>query len=107
MEKRGWSHAELAGRAGLTPSYISLVMNRHKKPGRGFCRKVAMAIGNSPGWVLRLAGHLPPIPEERRRESERMAEMLASLPDGPIREEAGAAIEAIAERARRRRLEGE
>ena len=56
--------------------------------------------------IQREAGYLPPAPSRSRvEEFERIAAILASLPDGPIRDEAVAAIEAIAESARRRALD--
>ena len=107
MNIRGWSKSELARRADLVPSYISLVMNRQKRPGMGFCLKVAAALGVPHDRPLRLAGYLPPVSEERLSDFAYVAEMLASLPDGPIREDAIAAIRAIARDARQRALERE
>ena len=107
LERRGWTQTELARRAGLVPSYMSMVMNSQKQPSTGFCVKVATALGMSPERVLRIGGYLPPVTEERLREFEHLAQVLASLPDGPIREEAMAAIEAIVESAERRSAERE
>jgi transcriptional regulator with XRE-family HTH domain len=104
MEKRGWTQTELARRAGIVPSYMSMVMTGLKRPSTGACVKVATALGMSPERVLRIGGYLPPVTEERLREFDHVAQVLASLPDGPIREEAIAAIMAIVESAQRRAL---
>ena len=46
-----------------------------------------------------------PVEQSRLEEAQRVAQELASLPDGPIRDEAMAAIRAIARDARRRAAE--
>ena len=69
--------------------------------------RVSTALAMSPERVLRIAGYLPPVAEERLREFEHVVEMVTPLLDGPIRENAMAAIEAVARDARRRAWKGE
>lgn len=58
---------------------------------------------------MRLAGHLPAVSQAQQNDFREISEMLASVPDGPIREQAMVAIRAIVrdayERAERERME--
>lgn len=102
-EDRGWSYREMARRAGLSHSAISNVVSGVSLPGWDFCLGISRATGEDPIRIFRLAGLLPPAPpQDRIAEFREIAEMLAGLPDGPIRAEAMAAIRAIAESARAR-----
>jgi len=105
LAEKGWKQAELARRAHISQPTLSRIINDTRKVGPDAARSIARALGEAPEEVFRLAGLLPPAPSRSRlREFDRIAAMLASLPDGPIRDEAMAAIEAIAESARRRAL---
>ena len=59
LQKRNWSHNELARQSGLSQPTISAVMSNAKRPGLKFCLQVAQALDVSPVLVLQLAGHLP------------------------------------------------
>lgn len=59
MNDRGWNNSELARRAGLVPSTISMVISEHKRPGPNFCNGAARALRLPPERVFRLAGLLP------------------------------------------------
>lgn len=107
VKQRGWTFRELGRRAGLSSGAISKVMTGTTDPTWEFCAKIAEAMEMSSVDAFRQAGLLPPIPEARRREFERITDILATLPEGPLYEEATAAIAAIAESARRRALERE
>jgi len=107
VKHRGWTFRELGRRAGLSSGAISKVMTGTTDPTWEFCDKIAQAMDMSAVDVFRQAGLLPPIPEARRREFERITDILASLPEGPLYEETAAAITAIVESARRRALERE
>jgi transcriptional regulator with XRE-family HTH domain len=107
VEHRGWTFRELGRRAGLSSGAISKVMTGITDPTWEFCAKVAEAMEMSSVDVFRQAGLLPPIPESRRREFERITDILSTLPEGPIYDETTAAIVAIVESARRRSLERE
>lgn len=62
LEARGWSNSELARRAGVVPSTVSMVISGHSKPGVDFCLGVARALNEPPEKVFRLAGLLPSKP---------------------------------------------
>ena len=106
LEIRGWPQAELARRAGLGNSTLSRIISGDRQLGAEAALAIARALAEDPVRVFRVAGLLPPAPSKARLEEFReIAEILASLPDGPIRSEAMAAIRAIAESARRRARE--
>lgn len=107
LEYRGWSQAELARRAGIADATLSRIIAGTRQTGPDAALAIARALGERPEKVFRLAGLLPPGPTEQQEVQIReIAEMLAGLPDGAIRNEAMAAIVAIArdamERARER-----
>ena len=62
LNERGWTASELARRAEMVPSTISMVINEYNDPSPEFCLKVAQALGESPMDVLRLGGYLPALP---------------------------------------------
>jgi len=70
IDSRGWNNSELARRAGMVPSTISMVISGHNQPSMEFCIKVAQALGEAPEHVLRIAGHLPSLPEPVPDEHE-------------------------------------
>ena len=63
-EQRGWSYNQLAKRAGLSSSGISLVLSGQRRAGFEFCTKIARAFSVPAEDVLRRAGLLPPVPTE-------------------------------------------
>lgn len=107
LDERGWTQAELARRAYISQSTLNRIVNGMRQPGPDATQAIAKALGKPPAEVFRHAGLLPPVPERRRREFEEVAEQLAALPDGPIREQTMAAIRAIAADAMRRAMEEE
>ena len=72
LRANGWSHNELARRAGLSSAGVSDVMTQRQKPGIEFCRGVALALNEPPEKVLRLAGLLP----HRRKNDELSNEIM-------------------------------
>ena len=102
---RGWSLRELERQAGFRYGRIGNAVNRSTTPTVDTMAGIARAFDLSLVDVQRQAGYLPPEPPPQRiREFDRIAAILAALPDGPIRDEAMAAVEAIAESAHRRAL---
>jgi transcriptional regulator with XRE-family HTH domain len=61
MDERDWNNTDLARRASVVPSTVSMIVSGQKRPGLAFCKGVAKAFGVSPEYVLRLAGQLPPV----------------------------------------------
>ena len=63
MNDLQWGNSELARRAQLAPSTISMVLSRQKRPGLNFCVGIARALNKPPEQILRLARLLPSKPE--------------------------------------------
>ncbi|MCL4296532.1 MAG: helix-turn-helix domain-containing protein [Anaerolineae bacterium] len=61
LARRGWSHNELARRAGVSQPNVSAIV-KGQNPGCDFCIKIAAALSEAPEKVLRLASILPPSP---------------------------------------------
>lgn len=64
LNKRGWDHAELVRRTGLSSGGVSHVMNGDRKAGPDFCIAVARAFGISREEVFRARGWLIREPEQ-------------------------------------------
>jgi transcriptional regulator with XRE-family HTH domain len=62
MNSRGWSNSELARRAGVVHSTISLVLSSKSSPGPDLCLGLARAFRMPPEEVFRIAGLLPALP---------------------------------------------
>jgi len=62
MNKRGWSNSELARRAGVVHSTISMILSGKSNPGNDLCVGIAKALKIPPEEVFRRAGILPPLP---------------------------------------------
>lgn len=82
IEKRGWTNSELARRAGLVPSTISMVLSEQKRPGLDFCVGIGRALGEPPEKILRLAGLLPPLPPAVEEEKEIIDIVRSLSPEG-------------------------
>jgi transcriptional regulator with XRE-family HTH domain len=102
MEARGWSQSELARRAGIGASTISMIVSGIKTAGTDTALAVARALGESPVKVFRLAELLPPAPPDPLADD---LEALALLPPGSIRDGALAAIHFIVKGACQMALE--
>jgi transcriptional regulator with XRE-family HTH domain len=62
MEKRRYSQVELAKTTGMSQSFISRVLHGERLATSDFCVKIALALGEPPDKLLRLAGILPTSP---------------------------------------------
>lgn len=58
LEKRGWSYRELARRADISNALVSRTLSGDMKASPDFCIKVAIALGEPPEKLMRLAGIL-------------------------------------------------
>lgn len=83
LELRAWSSSELARRAGISQSSVSNVLTGKQVPGLEFCKGVAKALGMPAEELLRMAGHLPPMPAPVVEEREALR-LLRGL-SGPMR----------------------
>jgi len=63
MMKRGWTNSELARRAEVSPSAISMVISGQREPGADLCLGIAQALGEPPVTIFRRAGILPSVGE--------------------------------------------
>jgi transcriptional regulator with XRE-family HTH domain len=70
MEQRGWNNSELARRADVVPSTVSMIVSGQKRPGLDFCTGVARAFRMPPEIVLRKAGILPGATEDQVQDEE-------------------------------------
>lgn len=61
MNSRGWSNSELAKRADVVPSTVSLVVTGKSNPGDDLCLGISRAFRITPEEVFRRAGILPPL----------------------------------------------
>ena len=62
--------SELGRRAGVSHALVSDVLNEKAAASPNFCLSVADALGERPENLLRLAGHLPPMPPSADGEQE-------------------------------------
>ena len=64
LNERDWTYADLADRAHIGKSTISMIMSEVRNPGSETCRAIARALTLPPEIVFRKAGLLPPTPDD-------------------------------------------
>lgn len=102
LKQRGWSRADLARRAHVSQSTLSLIWSGERAPGPDFCRAVARALGYPQEYVFRKAGLLDDLPPpDHDPEIQLALRLLSSLPPEE-RQEALEYIQFKARKARRR-----
>lgn len=79
LTRRGWSHNELARRAGVSQPNVSGIING-RSPGCDFCIRVAQALELSPVLLLVKAGILPPQSPDDDSTIQELVELVRSLP---------------------------
>lgn len=79
LTRRGWSHNELARRAGVSQPNVSAIA-KGQNPGCDFCIKIAAALEVPPEKVLRLAGILPSDLPSDDSNLQELIELARSLP---------------------------
>ena len=70
LDSRSWSRAELARRAGVTESSLSLIYSGAREPGTKVCDGIAKAFRIPPDNVYRIAGLLPSQPSTNQDVKE-------------------------------------
>lgn len=76
LNLRNWTAADLAERAGVYHSTISRILKGERKAGADACRAIAVALGEEPDKVFRLAGLLPEEKKGPGKLSEFQEELL-------------------------------
>ena len=106
-QRRGLSMRAASKRADLGTETIGVIVRRGKttQPRPSTLKAIARELGGSYIHMLYLAGYLEEMDESRGVEVDEIAEQIASLPDGPVRDETIASIQAILESALRRARE--
>jgi transcriptional regulator with XRE-family HTH domain len=59
LKKENWTRAELARRANINQSTLSMIYNGYREPGNDVCYAIAAAFGIPTETVFRAAGILP------------------------------------------------
>jgi len=83
LDRRDWSHRELARQMETSQSYVSRVIKGENPPSVNFCHRVAKVLDESPEKLLRLAGIIPPAaPVQPSDDStlQEVVELARSLP---------------------------
>lgn len=77
-----WSIREFARQIGVSATHASRVA-RGERPSTELCREIARVFGMTHAEVLRLAGHLDPLPEDYGEQEEiRLLEIMRELEPG-------------------------
>jgi transcriptional regulator with XRE-family HTH domain len=76
LDRRGWSHRELARQTGFSQPLVSKTLSGERKPSANFCNKVAQALEVSPEMLLRLAGILPPAAPGSPADNSTLQELI-------------------------------
>jgi transcriptional regulator with XRE-family HTH domain len=101
-QQLGWSFRDLARRSGLSAGALDEALANGTGPTWALCTHISRALRMSPLAVFRKGGLLPPQPESRAERLAEVLDTLALLPEGPIRDEALEAIQAVAQHAHHR-----
>lgn len=83
LNKRDWSMREVARRSNLSSALVSGVLGGRMPPSADFCIAIATSLGADPVHLLKLAKHLPPTIEEKRKQDPIFDELITiytSLP---------------------------
>lgn len=82
LERRNWSHNELARQTGVSQSYVTNILNGKRKPSVNFCNRVAKSLDVAPAYLLSLAGLLPgePTPADPGPITSEILQIVEALP---------------------------
>ena len=67
LNQRDWTQADLADRAGIGRSSLSMVMSKKRQPGKDMCRAIAATLQLPEEVVFRHAGLLSPRAETNEK----------------------------------------
>ena len=85
INKRGWTQRELGRRAGLPQSTLSEVINGKRRMMPKVCEALAEAFGETPERIMRLAGIIPPLPDNDPALTE-LTDLARRLPPDDLQE---------------------
>lgn len=80
LERRKWSHRELARQTGFSQSFVSKTLAGERNPSVDFCIKIAQTLDETPEKILRLAGILPAAPAADDSTLQELIELARNLP---------------------------
>lgn len=80
LKKRRWRQTDLAQEMGMSDSTLSHLFAGNRNPGPDLCNGIARAFGVAPEEVFRMAGLLPPLPEQDDELARRLVESFKRLP---------------------------
>ena len=81
LKNRGWTRADLARRASISQSYLSMMWTGTRSPSAEVCKGIARALGYPQEIVFRKAGLLDdPPPPGRDPDIQLAIHLLANLP---------------------------
>jgi len=88
LKKRGWTRADLARRAHVSQSTLSLIWTGTRQPGPDICRAIAKALGYPQWFVFVKAGLLEDSPDHymETAEAQTVLNLLRLLPPEDRRE---------------------
>lgn len=79
LDERNLTYRKAGQKGGISNSMISKVINGHANPGLDFCEGIARALKIPTQEVMRRAGLLPPLPEDKKGDYQRSIEKLLAL----------------------------
>ena len=81
MDARGWNQSELARRAGIHRSMVSLVLSGKRQASADFCFAISNGLRLPPEHVFRRAGLLPPESKDDFEGYQEWFNILRNLPE--------------------------
>jgi transcriptional regulator with XRE-family HTH domain len=76
---KDWNQSDLAIRSGLSTAHVSNLINGLRNPGKVSCRTIATALDVPPEAVLRAAGLMPNLPNQKRVAEETLSYKASQL----------------------------
>lgn len=80
LDRRNWSHRELARQTGFSHSFVSKAISGERSPSVNFCAKVAEVLNEPLEKVLRLAEILPSFPHSEDPVLQELIDLARTLP---------------------------
>jgi len=92
-EERGLTQGQVAYKSGTVREYIShLESGRRDNPSAELLARSAVALGATPDYIFKCMGLLPTHEDPLSPEVQQLRDIIESYPDGPMKDEARAAV---------------